>query len=268
MTSSLLTMISRSPDCAIRFLRDEDGAITVDFVVLTAAIVALGSLAVGLVNGGTTELSATIDRELGHPRQMPTGSGGADDTGGGGGAWPGDTDPTGGYNDMPPMDGADGDGHTEADGGDDDSAPGHEGGPVADNTEGDDTETGPAEDDPVDTGEADESDGGGGNSSGNGGNQNAEVDFTFEDLQLGCHWGERAVSRWLDFDLNRPVPYVVSGPGNPTAQNHGGQQSHRGAVQWGTNIQVDIPPPGQTYVIFMEVGGRIGSLTVSRDQCG
>ncbi|WP_296479077.1 hypothetical protein [Roseinatronobacter sp.] len=267
MTSSLLTMIKKSPASSGRFWRDEHGAITADYVVLTAAMVVLGSLAVGLVNGGTTGLSTAIDRELGSPRGVSSGTESSGQTGGSGGAWPGYYDPAGGYNGMPPVDGSGYDDPTEGDDSGDGNTPDHHGSDAADSGN-EVTETDPVENDPVETGEADESDPGEGNSPGNGSNQNIEVDFAFEDLNLGCHWGERAVSRWLNFDLNRPTPFVVSGPGNPTAQNHGGQQSHRGAVQWGTNIQVDIPPPGQTYVVFMELGDRIGSFSVSRDNCG
>lgn len=47
-----------------RFRKDEEGAVTVDFVVLTAAIVVLG-LAVGLaVSNGATGLGNKIENEL------------------------------------------------------------------------------------------------------------------------------------------------------------------------------------------------------------
>ncbi|PIE07989.1 MAG: hypothetical protein CSA74_04845 [Rhodobacterales bacterium] len=46
------------------FVRDEDGAVTVDWVVLTAAIVGLG-LAVGMaVSGATVNLAGKISDEL------------------------------------------------------------------------------------------------------------------------------------------------------------------------------------------------------------
>lgn len=51
------------------FRNDEDGAVTVDFVVLTAAIVVLG-LAVGTaVSNGATGLANDIENSLG---AMPT----------------------------------------------------------------------------------------------------------------------------------------------------------------------------------------------------
>lgn len=39
---------------------EEDGAVTVDWVVLTAAIVALGALAMTAISGGTERLSKKI----------------------------------------------------------------------------------------------------------------------------------------------------------------------------------------------------------------
>jgi len=50
---------------AQNFCRDEDGAVTVDWVVLTAAIVGLGIAVLTSVSGGTTSLAGTISGELG-----------------------------------------------------------------------------------------------------------------------------------------------------------------------------------------------------------
>ena len=47
-----------------RFKKDEDGAVTVDWVVLTAAIVGLGIAVLTSVSGGTTSLADTISGEL------------------------------------------------------------------------------------------------------------------------------------------------------------------------------------------------------------
>ena len=41
------------------FRNDEDGAVTVDWVVLTAAVVALSAVGVNLIQGGTETLAAT-----------------------------------------------------------------------------------------------------------------------------------------------------------------------------------------------------------------
>ncbi|MBP1807143.1 hypothetical protein [Rubellimicrobium aerolatum] len=46
------------------FFDDEDGAVTVDWVVLTAAIVGLGILVLGSVREGATNLSDDIEKSL------------------------------------------------------------------------------------------------------------------------------------------------------------------------------------------------------------
>ncbi len=46
------------------FARDEDGAVTVDWVVLTAAIVGLGIAVLTSVSGGTTSLADKISSNL------------------------------------------------------------------------------------------------------------------------------------------------------------------------------------------------------------
>jgi Flp pilus assembly pilin Flp len=48
----------------LKFKREEDGAVTVDWVVLTAAIVLIGISAVLLVNGGVADLSRTTKSAL------------------------------------------------------------------------------------------------------------------------------------------------------------------------------------------------------------
>ena len=46
------------------FARDEDGAVTVDWVVLTAAIVGLGIAVLASVGGSTKDLADVISGEL------------------------------------------------------------------------------------------------------------------------------------------------------------------------------------------------------------
>ena len=46
------------------FRADEDGAVTVDWVVLTAAIVGLGFVVMASVRGGATDLATDIGAEL------------------------------------------------------------------------------------------------------------------------------------------------------------------------------------------------------------
>ncbi|CUH64214.1 Flp pilus assembly protein, pilin Flp [Thalassovita gelatinovora] len=47
------------------FRKDEDGAVTVDWVVLTAAVVGLGIAAVTTVSGGIDTAATTLTTDLG-----------------------------------------------------------------------------------------------------------------------------------------------------------------------------------------------------------
>ena len=47
-----------------KFRRDEDGAVTVDFVVLTAAIVVLGLAVGGAISNGAETLANDIEDDL------------------------------------------------------------------------------------------------------------------------------------------------------------------------------------------------------------
>lgn len=47
-----------------RFAKDEDGAVTVDWVVLTAAIVGLGLVVMNAIKPGITGAAATINTNL------------------------------------------------------------------------------------------------------------------------------------------------------------------------------------------------------------
>ena len=47
------------------FARDEDGAVTVDWVVLTAAVVGLGIAVLTSVSGGAETMAANIETQLG-----------------------------------------------------------------------------------------------------------------------------------------------------------------------------------------------------------
>ncbi|MBM1221559.1 hypothetical protein JQU17_11700 [Ponticoccus sp. SC2-23] len=46
------------------FIRDEDGAVTVDWVVLTAAIVGLGIAVLTSVSNGAEQMAENIETEL------------------------------------------------------------------------------------------------------------------------------------------------------------------------------------------------------------
>ncbi len=58
-----------------RFSRDESGAVTVDWVVLTAAIVGLAIGIVALVQGGVTDLAENISSGLSAITLPNTGTG-------------------------------------------------------------------------------------------------------------------------------------------------------------------------------------------------
>lgn len=47
-----------------RFVRNEEGAVTVDWVVLTAAIVGLATAIILLVQGGASDLASSISSAL------------------------------------------------------------------------------------------------------------------------------------------------------------------------------------------------------------
>ncbi|MBV1902434.1 MAG: hypothetical protein KUG58_02240 [Marinosulfonomonas sp.] len=48
----------------VRFTKDEDGAVTVDWVVLTGAIVGLGLAVIGTVGSGALDYSSGIGAHL------------------------------------------------------------------------------------------------------------------------------------------------------------------------------------------------------------
>lgn len=57
------------------FLNDEDGAVTVDWVVLTAAIVGLGVAGIASVQGGITGLAGEIGSAVNNDGWVGEGSG-------------------------------------------------------------------------------------------------------------------------------------------------------------------------------------------------
>lgn len=56
--------MNRLKSTTAQFLVSEDGAVTVDWVVLTAALVGLGLAVMAVVSGGTEDLSSDIDGQL------------------------------------------------------------------------------------------------------------------------------------------------------------------------------------------------------------
>jgi Flp pilus assembly pilin Flp len=57
------------------FLKDETGAVTVDWVVLTAAIVGLGLLVFTFIRPGVESLSEAIETEMGESEACLTSNG-------------------------------------------------------------------------------------------------------------------------------------------------------------------------------------------------
>ncbi|MEO9778739.1 MAG: hypothetical protein ABJH07_06365 [Sedimentitalea sp.] len=66
------------------FRKDESGAVTVDWVVLTAAVVALAGAAYVAIEGGTSTLSTAIQNELNDISPDSDGAGGGGSSGGSG----------------------------------------------------------------------------------------------------------------------------------------------------------------------------------------
>lgn len=56
------------------FAKDEDGAVTVDWVVLTAAVVGLGIAGVAAVNTGVGQLAGKIGNEVGGSTMVDLGT--------------------------------------------------------------------------------------------------------------------------------------------------------------------------------------------------
>jgi Flp pilus assembly pilin Flp len=64
------------------FKNDESGAVTVDWVVLTAALVGLGLLVIGVVSQGLGTAADSINASLESAQQVPLGGAGAGAGGG------------------------------------------------------------------------------------------------------------------------------------------------------------------------------------------
>jgi Flp pilus assembly pilin Flp len=78
-------MIAKIGKTAARFLRDEDGAVTVDWVVLTAAIVGLGLVIGPTIGQSTVGLGNDIGERVASIEVPRYGYGPAASTGGGAG---------------------------------------------------------------------------------------------------------------------------------------------------------------------------------------
>ncbi|MGQ3487210.1 hypothetical protein [Roseovarius pacificus] len=61
-----------------QFVKDEDGAVTVDWVVLTAAVVGLGVAGVAAVKGGVDSLAGSIGSQMSDANVVTLGTLGQD----------------------------------------------------------------------------------------------------------------------------------------------------------------------------------------------
>lgn len=271
----------------LRFLRAQSGAVTVDWVVLTAAVVGIGLASLTVVSRGAETVARAVDGELGPSSGRPSGAGGGVlDPVNTSGDRPGVHDPhrgdpaqdpvsdraTGGASDPgergdSSAGGSGGDTHSDGGGnvGNDSAHAGSDIDTSANNSASDND----ARSNDTSTAGNVRGAGGGGGSGGNDDRDTAprEVDFTFDDLDIGCWWSDRAVSNWVTFNLDANTAFTLRGEGNPTAQNAQGLHAASGEARWGTNIHVDIPPPGTSRTVYMDVGDRTGSFTITRAAC-
>ncbi len=89
-------------------------------------------------------------------------------------------------------------------------------------------------------------------------------DFDFGTMNIWYYDGRtRVVSNWKNFSLPEPRTITVTGDWNPTAQLTSGRGS-QWLVQYGTNIEVDMPERGETTVVTVELVWNIGTFTVTR----
>ncbi len=67
------------------FRKDEDGAVTVDWVVLTAAVIGLAAVAYNQIESGASDLAGDVNTALSGATITLPGAGGTGSTGGTGG---------------------------------------------------------------------------------------------------------------------------------------------------------------------------------------
>lgn len=103
-----------------------------------------------------------------------------------------------------------------------------------------------------------------------------EVTFTFPQTNIGIYdsrtrikssyenlpFSNEDYGTWYNFTV-----WSQDGNGTPTATHHieSGQETDEGRVRWGTMLEVDIPDRGETQTVFLNVGGKIGEWTLSRE---
>lgn len=281
-----------------RFLRDEAGAVTVDYLPLMAAAIGVGILVIGGVAVGSqmlgtqaSDTASEFDVEAMFdftprpaPQLAPTwgsttssggDNGGAADfvPGGGSGACQGNPDVS--------CSGL-GDGTNPGQGSGNNNAAGTPGGDGAnnpnnaDNTSNDNNGT-----DNGTSGDADDSAGNDGAGDAPSGGSAPDVpapeptfiNHEFAPRSVPYNWGDwRDTTPWVDLSHltgGQPAPFVVHGDGNP-AFNLNGVEQTEGMLQWGAQITMDTPSvPGTSHTAYIEVtvGDTVwtGAYTITRE---
>ena len=99
--------------------------------------------------------------------------------------------------------------------------------------------------------------------------------FSFPDTVLGFEFSAtRVTSEYVDIPgldaTPRPFTVTSTDGGNPTADpsnvTTSSVETDSGEVQFGTNLVVDVPAPGQSNTITLTVDGVSGTWTVSREE--
>jgi len=272
------------------FVKDDSGAVTIDYLPLVGAVLLLGLLiatevGVGSVRLGGTVGSSTSEIDLaelsGRDNVQQTTPGGGNS--GDGGYYDPLPPVSGGGSDFVPGGGNScGGGGSSCSGLGDGTNPGQGSG----NNNAGDTPGGTGTDNPNNSGDydgqdgsgsdgdsgagSDDNSGGGGNGGGGGSDApTLDIDYVFGDLIIDHNgWATTAVSNWVDLGdiLPYEMPYTITGPGNPTAQAVNGQQQSSGNIRWGTNIRMEVPLAGESYTAILNIGNGywVGAFTVVR----
>lgn len=274
-----------------KFVTDESGAVTIDFLPILAVVILASVVLVSEVGTGSSRLGGNVSDTTGEIdiAILLSGDRTSEDQGA-----PADSgDNVGGVDPLPPIDGP----GSFVPGDDTDSGGAGNGCGVPDSScsgLGDGTNPGSGSDD-NDAGDTPGGTGtdnpGGGNDDGNGYDDNGnghddygddfgggtlpdpdplpqpdpqpepepvqDFDYVFADLVINHNgWATTAVSNWVNLGniLPNTMDYTITGPGNPTAQAVNGQQLSSHQMRWGTNIRMDVPPAGESYTAILNVG--------------
>ena len=285
-----------------RFARSDDGAVTIDWVPITGAMIGLGLVVALNVSTGSNRMGDTtrdtlagaeVTAVITQPR-VPV----RDDLGGSHppGSWNDDLGPlpggsdTGYFDDLPPVGfGPPGDDGGAADNGG--AVPGDSGSGSGDSDSGssgcqgipgvscsglgDGSNPGQGSDD---NNAGDTPGGEGVNNPGGGGASPASgvpeaIHHTFPTRVIPENWGDwRDTTNWFDLQHitgGQPAAFEVWGDGNPAFKLNGTDQTS-GFLQWGAQISMDTPPaPGTSNTAYIKVTTAtetwVGAYTITRE---